>query len=776
MSQDIDNRSEDTDISIHEFYAACPKGLESLLFQELQQIGVEQVRETVGGVHFSGPMESAYRACLWSRLANKVLMPLAAIPLLNEQSLYEGVLALPWEEHLDPEGTLKVDFMGTNTLIRNTQFGAQRVKDGIVDRIRERTQERPSVDKDRPDLLINARLARGKKGSRDTVHISLDLSGKSLHRRGYRTKQGEAPLKENLAAAVLLRARWPEIAEAGGFLIDPMCGSATLLIEGTLMAADIAPGLFRRHWGFSRWRKFEPWVWSPLLQEALTRQEAGLQRLREQGFEARGYDADPRVLRAAESNITMADLEEFVRVICKSVKEFKRPTHKTMESGLVICNPPYGERLSEERALMPVYRQLGDALKTEFTGWQAGIFTTNLTLSKNMGVRARKRYKLMNGMIQTELLHFILDDKSFIDLPVMVEPELEDGDFDEEFEEGLTPDSPYGASHSASKGIYYKPQVPTLTAGAEMVSNRIKKNLKQLRKWLKREEVECFRVYDADMPEYAAAIDCYGDYVHVQEYMAPKSVDETKARYRFDEILSAVPVALEVPEENIFVKQRQRNKGKQQYEKQDEQAGRAKIRVNEGQATLLVDLWSYLDSGLFLDHRPVRKQLAQMANGKHFLNLFCYTGTATVHAALAGAASSVSVDMSNTYLEWARENFEANNINEERHQLVQENCISWLNQCRQGFDLIFLDPPSFSNSKRMEDIFDVQRDHAKVIHRCMDLLNPGGTLVFSNNLRSFSLDKEISDVYQVDDVTAKTLDPDFQRNKKIHQCFHIKAN
>ncbi len=277
------------------------------------------------------------------------------------------------------------------------------------------------------------------------------------------------------------------------------------------------------------------------------------------------------------------------------------------------------------------------------------------------------------------------------------------------------------------------------------------------------------------MPEYSAAIDCYSDWVHVQEYKAPKSIEEQKAQYRLDELLSAIPVALGINSDKIFVKQRRQNKGKQQYERLEKQTNRAKIAVKEGQATLLVDLWSYLDSGLFLDHRPVRKMISTMVTGKHFLNLFCYTATATVHAALAGAESSVSVDMSNTYLNWAKENFDANNINQERHQLIQQDCVSWLEECRQGFDVILLDPPSFSNSKRMDDVFDVQRDHASLIHRCMDLLNHNGTLIFSNNLRSFTLDKDILDCYRVDNITEKTLDPDFQRNKKIHQCFLLKS-
>ena len=754
-------------LSSRQFYASCPKSLESLLFEELKTLGIYELRETVGGVYFTGDVTQAYRACLWSRLANKVLLPLATIEINSDNDLYEGVNNLVWEDHIASDGSFKVDFIGTNDVIRNSQFGAVRIKDAIVDRFKQQANERPSVIKENPDVVIHARLSRGKtaiKNDSDKLHVSIDLSGQSLHRRGYRTKQGAAPLKENLAAALLMRARWPAMAESGGVLIDPMCGSGTLLIEGVMMAADIAPGLLRQYWGFSRWQGFKAEHWQDLIDEAKIRKRSGLQRLREDGFEARGYDADVQVLRAAESNSALAGVAEFVRVSYRPVEELIRPTHKPMTTGLVISNPPYGERLGEEQALLPVYRQLGARLKQEFVGWQAAIFTANTKLAKNMGIRARKVYKFFNGTLATDLVCFTIEEKSFVKAATLA-AEISD---------------PLTASNNEAPDSVPVQRFDQLTAGAQMVCNRLKKNQKQLRKWINKEKISSYRLYDADMPEYSAAIDCYDSWVHVQEYKAPKTIDEKKAQYRFDEIVSAIPVALGVDPEHIFIKQRRQNKGKQQYEKQLVSDGmsvtqhRAKIAVEEGPATLLVDLWSYLDSGLFLDHRPVRKMISTMAAGKRFLNLFCYTGTATVHAALGGASSSVSVDMSNTYLQWAKENFETNSMNVERHELVQQDCMTWLNQCREGFDLIFLDPPSFSNSKRMENVFDVQRDHSQLIHRCMDLLNPGGTLLFSNNLRSFTLDSAVEKAYQVNDVTAQTLDPDFQRNKKIHQCYMIR--
>jgi len=748
---------------IYEFFAACPKGLESLLFDELHTLGATDIRETVAGVYFHGDHRVGYRVCLWSRLANKVLLPLKTISLKGNDSLYEGAASIAWDEHIDPEGTLSVDFLGTNDQIRNTQYGAVRVKDAIVDHFRSRYQTRPSVQKQQPDLLVNARLSKGK------VVISIDLAGYSLHRRGYRSQQGIAPLKENLAAAILLRAQWPAIAANGGTIIDPMCGSATLLIEAAMMVADIAPGFWRSHFGFSRWRQFQPEIWAELRQDAVARREKGIETLREltqNTMEFRGYDNDHRVLKAAESNILNAGLEAFIRVVCKPVEALSRPTHKPLSHGLLVCNPPYGERLGEEKALQPLYQRLGELLKTEFTGWQAGIFTANSELAKKLHIRAVKKYKFYNGSLETHLFRFEITDEYFIQ-PKTTSPwkalDTDDGVADGAVDKTAEP--------AAIKQV---PCYDDLSSGAQMVCNRLKKNAKQLRKWVNKQKISSYRVYDADMPEYAAAIDLYNEYVHVQEYAAPKTVDENKAAHRLDELMNAIPVAFDVLPENIFLKQRRRNKGKEQYQRLEQQQHRALIKVQEASATLLVNLWSYLDTGLFLDHRPVRRLIAQQVSGKRFLNLFCYTASASVQAALAGASASVSVDMSATYLKWAADNFQANHISETRHQLVAQDCMSWLNECRQGFDLILLDPPSFSNSKRMQDVFDVQRDHVTLVRRCMDILTPGGTLIFSNNLRSFSLEPSLENDYTICDITEQTLDPDFQRNRKIHRCYTIK--
>jgi len=757
------------------YFVSCPKGLEILLKQELEELGASNTRATAAGVYFDGRIKTAYKVCLWSRLANKVLLPLDKGKVSSADDLYALVKKQPWETHLSVEGSLLVEFSGTNQSIRHTQFGAQAVKDAIVDRMREQMGDRPSVSKTAPDIRINARLAK------DLLHLSLDLSGDSLHKRGYRVGPGGAPLKENLAAAILIRAEWPSIFEAGGALLDPMCGSGTFLIEGAMIALKMAPGLLRARspaaervnpvqeseerrvvgFGFDKWLQHDAVSWAALVEEA----EEQFNEAKQRGLpEIRGYDISTRVLGNTRKNIAMAGLDDFIRVTAKEVADFTMPTHRILNQGLIVCNPPYGERLGEVEALRTTYYQLASACKASFDGWTLGVFTGNKELGRELRLRPKKKYQFYNGAIPSELLLFDISETGHIREYV---PHVDEAQ------------KTLGDEHQQT--LYKQPlHRRPMSSGAEMVANRLRKNRKRLEKWANKRNIECYRLYDADMPEYAAAIDIYRStnnetYLHVQEYAAPRSIDAEKASERFDDLIHACACVYDMDEQNIITKLRQRNKGKQQYEKLENHQASVRFSARESDALLEVNLTDYLDTGVFLDHRPLRKMIADQVVGKDFLNLFCYTATATVHAALAGARASVSVDLSNTYLDWAKRNFELNNIHPSSHKLIRDNCLDWLRNCRQGFDVIMLDPPSFSNSKRMDNILDVQKDHAAMITRCMDILKPGGVLYFSNNLRSFKLDEAKLNRYTVRNITANTLDEDFGKNSKIHQCWMIQG-
>ncbi len=759
-------------------FATAAKGLESLLAVELRGLGATEVTEARAGCRFAGDLETAYRVCLWSRLASRVLLPLAEVDAADTDLLYAGVTALPWELHLSPSGTMAVDFTVVRSPIGHTHFGALRVKDAVVDRLRRLYGVRPSIDLARPDVRLNVHAQEA------TAVVSIDLSGAALHRRGYREEgvQVQAPLKENLAAAVLLRAGWPETAAAGGAFVDPMCGSGTLPIEAAFMAAGIAPGLTRSYWGFLGWRGHEPALWQKLVIEAKERRAEGVKRVPS----VVGYDADPRAVRLALAAVERAGLRGVVHVERRALADVSGPPGPADGvGGLVAVNPPYGERLGEKEALGPLYAELGRTLRTGFLGWSAALLTSDLDLARWTGLRAHRKYALYNGALEVKLLLFD------------VRPERFAG-----FGRGRGEGRPSESVVVAETGGEESDAAPTTQvespaagrAGVDMLADRLRKNARRLRRWARREGVTCYRLYDADLSEYAVAIDVYEEWVHVQEYQAPSSVDPARAQARLRDVVDAVAEVLETPSDRVFLKVRRRQRGSSQYERL---AGRDVLHeVGEGGLRFLVDFAGRLDTGLFLDHRLTRALIRDLAAGGRFLNLFAYTGSAAVFAAAGGATETVSVDLSARYLEWAAGNLRLNgfvpgevaDLSRRRggpggpvHSLVRADCWEWLRSRRRPqaeedrYHLVFLDPPTFSNSKRMGDgTLDVQRDHVELITLAAGLLEPAGTLVFSTNSRRFRLDAETLTGLDVEDITAKTIPPDFERNPRVHSCWLIR--
>ncbi|WOJ94314.1 bifunctional 23S rRNA (guanine(2069)-N(7))-methyltransferase RlmK/23S rRNA (guanine(2445)-N(2))-methyltransferase RlmL [Congregibacter variabilis] len=721
---------------VREWVATCPRALPPILAKELAALGATDIREEQAAVAFAGSRAVMYRACLWSRIATRVLLPIGGGSAVDADALYETLLAMPWPALIAEGSSFAVNFHGTNADIRNTRFGAYRSKDAIVDAFRAAGVAPPQVNPDSPDLQIVVRLQR------DRVDVALDMVGESLHRRGYRRSAGDAPLKENLAAALLLRADWPSLAAEGGGLIDPMCGSATLLLEGAQMAADQAPALGREQFGFLAWQEHDAQQWGVIHNEARGRAERGLSA----GLpEIRGYDADPAVIRSAQENIAAAGMAKWVRVSVKALGEVRKPTHVALPKGLVITNPPYGERIGRKDSLPQLYRHLGELLHREFPGWQAAILAGDREHGRSLGLRSHRQFQLFNGRLPVTLLLIDLEGNRLADgNPALATPV----------------DVAAATDHK------------DLSPGAEMFANRVRKNLRKLGPWLKRSRNECYRLYDADIPEYAVAVDRYGDWLHVAEYKAPAEVSEEGAAQRLREIHQALPLASGVAAERIVFKQRERQRGKAQY--QSSGGASDMLSVSEGDARLLVNLHDYLDTGLFLDHRPLRLRIAQEAKGLRFLNLYCYTGTATVHAALAGARETVSVDLSNSYLRWLSQNLAHNGLAEIHNHLERADVMQWLRGGEDLFDLILLDPPSFSNSRKVPGSFDVQRDHAGLIHMAMKRLTPAGDLYFSNNRRKFRLDEELAQSFVVEEITRATLDPDFARLPVPHQCWKLR--
>ncbi|MDT4289119.1 bifunctional 23S rRNA (guanine(2069)-N(7))-methyltransferase RlmK/23S rRNA (guanine(2445)-N(2))-methyltransferase RlmL [Methylomonas sp. MO1] len=726
----------------YQLFATTPKAMEGILANEIKALGGQNVREKMAGVSFDGDLALAYRVCLWSRTANRVFLPLSSFEVKSQQDLYDGVKKINWFEHIKPDDSLAVSFSSKNNpAINNTHFGALKVKDAIVDQMRAKFNKRPNIDTDRPSIRVNVYLHN------ETAQLSLDLSGESLHRRGYRDVNIAAPIKENLAAAILLRAGWPTIAEQGGSLLDPMCGSGTMLLEGAMIAADYAPGLQRDYFGFLGWKKHDGALWQSLLDEAKQRRDVGLSKMPV----IVGFDQDRRTVVAALQHVENAGLAGKIHIERRDIGD--ATTAESWPKGLIACNPPYGERLGDEAETSELYRRFGEVLKQRFVGWQVAMIISNPELGFRLGVRSQKPITLFNGALECKLLRFNIEEQTFF------EPKAK-------------------SQQERIEQISRRTETEQPDNQAEMFANRLRKNLKKIGKWAKQNQVSCYRLYDADLPEYAVAVDVYQSektWVNVQEYESPKTIDPAKANQRLAGAMVEIPKVLEIPKEQVFLKIRRKQKSTDQYEKQGE-SGRFHV-VEEGGCKFWVNFEDYLDTGLFLDHRPIRLLIQQQAKGKRFLNLFAYTGSASVHAAVGGAASSVTVDMSNTYLDWAKRNFDLNGIQGD-HKLLRANCVEWLAEQagakdKLQFDLIFLDPPTFSNSKKMDEAFDIQNDHLHLLRSAVALLAPGGVLYFSTNFRRFKLDRQALADLQITDISAKTIPEDFARDQKIHYCWRI---
>lgn len=704
---------------MQQFLALTSPGIEILLAQELKDLKASQVVQKPEGVYFTATIEEAYKICLYCRLSTRILLKLAEGDAENKDKLFATAQSVNWSEQFSSNHTFAIDFVGSSDEIRNTQFGALTIKDALVDHFRDQGMDRPSVDKSTPDISFQARLLREK------VVIYLDFSGRSLFKRGYREHSGAAPLKEHLAAAIITRSGW--LDDTTKPLVDPMCGSGTILIEAIMMAAGYAPGIDRVKWGFDCWLGHQLYPWQAQLTQAKQKSHLGLEELKAKVF---GIDIDSRVINTAQVNARNAGVQKFIEFSCKDINNLNNGFG---HNGTFLLNPPYGERIGELPELVENFVLLGRKLKAQFVDWRIAILTANVELLSMMKLASHKRYKFKNGPLDCQLALYNVDEK-----------QASGQNNDAEFEDK---DSDFG--------------------------NRLLKNKKNLKSWLKKENIECYRLYDADIPEYNVAVDVYGEYLVIQEYSAPKIIEESKVAKRLQEVIYFAPKVLGVPTDKVILKTRAKQKGSDQYQRVDQ--SKQSMIINEHGAKLKINLWDYLDTGLFLDHRKTRQIVAQKAKNKSLLNLFAYTGSVSLQAALHGATSITTVDMSNTYLNWAQENFALNKLSGHKYQFVQADCLTWLKEHRGSYDVVFVDPPTFSNSKRMEDSFDVQSDHVALITDAMKCVAENGELIFTNNKRNFKMDFDAVAAlnFEVKSISELTRDKDFQRNKHIHNSWLI---
>ncbi len=779
-------------------FATAPHGVAGLLADELAQLGATDVTIAGAGVRFHGSPETLYRCCLWSRLANRILLPVLRGKADSEDALYQLVQTHDWSQHMSVGKTLAVDFFSSHSQVSHTLYGAQKVKDAIVDQFREQTGERPSVDRETPDLRINVYVHR------DNARIALDMSGSSLHRRGYREQSTRAPLKENLAAAMLASCDWLTLAAKGQSLFDPMCGSGTILIEAALIATDTAPGLSREYFGFLGWAGHDENLWRTVLEDAAKRRIQGQEKLRDSGIKIIGADRDSKVLASCEANLKAAQVDSLVEL---QQADFFSARHtistNSGDTGLLIFNPPYGERLAAGNAATTFYRDINKTLRATFNQWRIGILTPAdapshlLRLSSSDGGKTSKQSSnalaFSNGGIECRFMYGLVSGGS----TGTAASAWGDTAGDNKGEK-TGPDNrrnPWGNAVSDSSPVAAEKPA---SSESSMFRNRLAKNRKKLGSWLKNNEIRAYRVYDADMPEYAVAIDIYEielrdqpgklqTHAVVQEYRAPKSVDASKARERLQQVMADTVAEFDLQAQHLHLKIRERQKGSSQYEKDHDT--QEFFRVSEYGCRLLVNFDDYLDTGLFPDSRKIRHFIQQQSAGKRFLNLFSYTGSASMHAIRGGASLTTSVDSSKTYLNWADKNLRLNTADSDsasgidvnckpgknagKHEMVRGDVMTWLKSATQEYDLILLDPPTFSNSRDLETDWDVQKNHADCIELCMQRLSRNGLLIFVTNYKRFRLETDNFKQFNIENRSKWSIDRDFTRNQKIHQCWFL---
>ena len=758
-----------------EFVATCPKGFEKLLAEELASFGVPQVRQLRGQVAFGGGLADAYRACLWSRLASRILLVLARVGARDADELYEGVRTVDWSAHLEEGATFVIDSHGTNDNLRNTQFVALRSKDAISDQLFSARGMRPVVNTDAPDVTIDVRLQR------DRATISIDLTGEPLFHRGYdsRAARKVAPLRADYAAMVLAAGRWYRNVRHGSPVLCALwAGQGAVLVEAAGEALDRAPGLLRARWGFEGWAGHDADAWDELLEEADRRADAGSVNK----LALYAADTRPGAEAACRGALRAAGLD--CEVVFASAAEALDAVRAAGDDALVTCD------LSWVGA---------DELACEASS------LTTLSAAAGLNVAALVRDASCDAALKA-------DPDAVFDVISGREPA-----YVRCFDAGEGAEAPEPTCVTLAGGE----KVPVLVAASDQFAARLAKVAKLRAKWARREDVSCYRVYDADLPDYAVAIELYqgldgrGRWLQVSEYAAPKEVDPDLARRRLMDVLAIAPRVMNVDPANVNLRVRTRARGGSQYSDEGsasssnaqgagefsrmrgqraDQRNRRKPSltdlpagahlIDEGGLTFEVNFSARLDCGIFLDHRDTRAEVREMMKktlgSKRFLNLFAYTGTATCYAADGGAKHTTTVDLSRPSLDWARRNMARNGFTGDAHEFVQADVIQWVQEQRHTknrWDLVFCDVPTFSNSQRMKkSSWDVQRDHSELIIGVSRLLTRNGSAIFSCNLRGFKPDVDAlaKAGVVIEDITAQTIPEDFKRNQKIHHAYIVK--
>lgn len=728
--------SYDARMNEFEFFARCASGFEKTLSQELKSLGLKRVRPLRGGVAFFGTKADGYRACLWSHVATRIQLVLVRIDAHNADELYRNAAAFTWEDHLAPQATIALEAHGTNQNLRKTTFTALKVKDALCDRMRDKRGSRPNVDAKNPDFAVNIALHEQK------ATVYLNLAGESLHRRGYREDgtQTEAPLKETLAAGMLLLAQWPMRTAEGGCLLDPMCGSGTLAIEAALMASNTAPGLLRTRWGFEGWAQHDTSTWNDIFAEAQAQREytAGRPRIV-------ANDLDERTVQIARANAKRAGVDamiEFHVGDAANMGKALRGLKRNPAPGLLVANPPYGKRLLSPGNLVQPYAALATVAREVPSNWDAAIITPDAGIDTSFGRLPHRATPCFNGPIEASIRQYRLSDVA----------------------------QTCGIVSLDGKQV----EVPVADPNSSQFAARFRKVARDRMRWARKESIDCYRLYDSDLPDYALSIDLYGNmnahaaepFVQINELHRPRSADAERAAHHLWDAAALVAAILGMDTCNIVV-----HAWTDDEQKRSSDSKRL-VLVAEDSLVFEVDISKARQTTLTLAQRLVRRWIRANARDKRIACLFATGGSALLHAAAGGAQSTVVADASKEHVKALRRMFEMNGYTDGRHCFATVDVRAWLAQeakQRHTYDLVICIPPTWLPPKDAGGKeWDAERDCPALIKSATRILAKGGKLVLvcekNLNLRGIS----------AKDMTQQMTPPDFQRSKQMPHCWVIR--
>ncbi len=740
--------------------AACAFGLEAPVKWELQRLGYAPQVLAPGRICFEGDWVDVCKTNLWLRVADRVLIEVASFHAPDFDALFETTKELDWRHWLPIDAKFPVNARTRNSQLTSLPAIQRSVKKAIVESLLAGHQT-GSLPEDGPNYRIELALLD------DIGTLTIDTTGASLHKRGYRKSFGAAPIKETLAAALVMLSVWTPQRP----LIDPFCGSGTIPIEAAMSARNIAPGAGREFdWQF--WPQVDPEIAATAFAEA---RSAGV---RDVELQILGTDNDARVLEAARRNAFYAGVADDIHFQQKPFEELR----SKREFGCVIANPPYGERLGERRDLLPLYQSFPAVLQRLPT-WSHFLLTGIPDFEGLIQKSATRKRKLFNGRIECMYYQFLGPKPESLNRNSQHGPQPEsDSNGKPASIETPCEDQPDdsaalpAALAATRKSTEIEPVFGRIDESdrqqAELFARRLTKRARHLRRWPTRRGITCYRIYERDIPELPFVIDRYEDWFHVTEFERPHDRSPGLHAAWLDLMKKTIAATFEVPIGQVYLKSRRRQAGTGQHQKIDSKD--RKHVVHEGGLKFLINFSDYVDTGLFLDHRTTRGIVGEQSDGKRFLNLFGYTGSFSVYAAAGNAMSTTTVDWSNAYLDWARQNMELNGFSDRRHEFVRMDAMDFLQQpdSSMKFDLVVVDPPTFSNSKRTEQVWDVQANHVELLHRLAANVSANGVVYFSTNFRKFKFDESLVDQYSCVEISSQTVPEDF-RNRRIHRCWKL---